>query len=119
MTNLLKHSELITALRGNAALMAKITKLADSVADAQPTPYIVVGQTTENCLQTTDNTTNEITTIFHVWSTYNGRKEVLEIRDLFKAALPEWCYYNGTEILKDSDEPTYWHGIISISYIDN
>lgn len=118
MTALLKHNELITALRGNAALMAKITALKDSVPDNQQSPYILVGDTTNNGIVDIENSSNEIYTYFHIWSNYKGRKEVLEINDLLKAALPDWCYYEAITVLQDSDEPTWWHGVVTIHYYD-
>lgn len=118
MSEFLKHNELITALRGNTALMAKVKVIKDIVDDNQQSPYILVGDTTNNGLVDVANITNDVTTYLHIWSDYEGRKEVLEISELLKAALPDWCFYGGITILKDSDEPTWWHGVVTIHYYD-
>ena len=114
--SLIKQDLLIQALTSNAALMAKVTKIADIVPDSQTSPYIVLGEATENP-DLLENNDAEILTQIHIWSSYKGRKEVLEIRNLVVAALPEWCLYDGIRIIKDTEtNPVWFHGILQIRY---
>ncbi|MDO4952397.1 MAG: DUF3168 domain-containing protein [Synergistaceae bacterium] len=116
MTDLSKYNALYAALSGNAALMAKITAISDVIPDNQESPYIKVG--TANETHDLIEKGSEIEVTLHIWSEYLGRKEILEIRELVKAALPSWAMYEGIDIIQDSDEPNWWHGIITIKYYE-
>ena len=115
---LLKHSELYAALTNNAELMAKVTGVYDMPPDNAASPYIEVGATTEANDELLDNSGAEVSATLHIWSNYHGRKEVLEVRDLIVAAIPSWALYDGIEVLRDSAEPDWWHGVVDIRYYD-
>ena len=118
MTALMNHAALYSALKNNAALSAKVSGLFDVVPTTAAFPYIEVGEVFEVNDEILDNRGAEITLRLHVWSKYAGRKEIYEIRALIIAALPEWCLYDGINVMRDPDEPDIWHGIIEIKYFD-
>lgn len=118
MNMLAKHAALYAALKNNAALAAVITGIYDMPPDNAASPYIQVGDTQEVSDDLLNNTGAEITTTLHIWSRYAGRKEILQINNLIFEALPEWALYDGIEIIRDSAEPDWWHGVIDIRYYE-
>ncbi|WP_034443512.1 DUF3168 domain-containing protein [Cloacibacillus evryensis] len=118
MSMLTKHTELYAALKNNAALAAVITGIYDMPPDNAASPYIQVGDTQEVSDDLLNNTGAEITTTLHIWSRYAGRKEILQIGALIKKALPAWALDDGMEIMRDSAEPDWWHGVIDIRYYE-
>lgn len=115
MTNLLKVDEIYTALTTNSALMAKVTKIADIIPDGQASPYIQIGVMNE--VHDVIDVGSQISLRLHIWSNYAGRKELFEIRELLKTALPSFCMVTDFETLQDSEEPNWWHGIMTIKYL--
>ena len=113
-----KHAALYAALKDNAALSAVITGIYDMPQDNAISPYIQVGATQEVNNELLDNAGAEITTTFDIWSSYKGRKEIMQIRDKIINALPPWALYDGIEIMRDSAEPDWWHGIVDIRYYE-
>lgn len=118
MNMLAKHAALYAALKSNAALAAVITGIYDMPPDNAISPYIQVGATQEVSDELLDNSGAEITTTLHIWSRYAGRKEIMQIRDKIINALPPWALYDGIEIMRDSAEPDWWHGIVDIRYYE-
>ena len=114
----LKHQKLYEALTSNAALMAKVSCITDDPPPNVTTPYIEVGETYEGNGELVDNSCAAVVVTLHIWSNYKGRKEVLEIRDLLIAAIPDWCLFEMFSVEQDSKEPVWWHGIFEIRYFD-
>ena len=119
MNTLAKHTALYAALNNDAALRALITGIYDMPPDNAVSPYIQVGATQEVSDELLDNTGAEITTTLHIWSRYAGRKEVLRICELVRAALPAWTLYDGIEIMRDGAEPDWWHGVMDVRYYES
>ncbi len=120
--SLLKHQMLYEALTSNEALMAKVSCITDEPLPDVQAPYIVMGETYEGNGELVDNSCAAVVVTLHIWSNYRGRKEVLEIRDLLVAALPNWCLFEMFEVNsdteRDSQDSVWWHGIFEIRYFD-
>lgn len=67
------------ALTNDVTLMAKITGVFDEVPENQDYPYITLGETTINPYNTFGRKGKDTTRTLHIWSDYEGNKEVLEI----------------------------------------
>jgi len=94
----------------------KITGIFDKVPLEQKGPYIVIGQ-----LQSLEgrllNASERMWAVdVHIWSSYLGRKEVVEIADVIRNALPEKWFFEELIVLED---PSGWyHGILTIRGYD-
>ncbi len=66
-------------LSGDAALMAKVTGVFDSVPDSQAFPYITIGEATEVPFSAFSSVGKESTLTLHIWSRYSGFKEALDV----------------------------------------
>lgn len=117
MTDLLKHNQLYAALNTNAALKAKVTGIYEMPPDNAVSPYIQVGEAWETT-DVIDDSEGQVKLRLHLWSSYAGRREIYEIRDLVKRALPAWAIYDGMTVMRDDAEPDWWHGIIDVRYYD-
>ena len=52
----------------------------------------------------------------HLWSEYQGRREVLEVADLIFAAMPmDWFV---EELITLKDPSGWWHGVLTIRGFD-
>ena len=105
-----------SALASSVALMAKITGVFDVVPEGTKGPYIALGY--QQSLR--GRIINEQERLWYydldIWSSYQGRKEILEIADLVRAALPPGWFYEELVVLKD---PSGWyHGILTIKGYD-
>jgi hypothetical protein len=69
-------------LENDTAIANKVTGVFDAVKDSQKMPYIVIGEDTANDYSTKTTSVEDIICTLHVWSGYNGTKEVKEIMDL-------------------------------------
>lgn len=76
-------------LQADAALMARVTGIHDGRApEAEPMPYIVIGEPTEIPFDTLGRAGYQPTLTIHVWSAQRGTsQEVNEIVALMDAAL--------------------------------
>jgi len=72
-------------LIGNSQLVLLLAQGAQSVFDAVPHnaifPYLAIGQVKSEAFDTMADTGQEITITFHVWSKYQGHKEIHGILD--------------------------------------
>lgn len=99
-------------LTGDPALVAKVTGVFDVVPEEQPGPYIVIDtiQALEGSL--INDTERQISVDLHIWSAYQGKKEVLEIAEIIEAVLPAELRTENLIVLQD---PSGWyHGIFTI-----
>ncbi len=100
-----------TTLVGSAELMAKITGVFDALPQEQPAPYIVLGQLQALPGRLLDESEHAWSLDIHIWSAYQGRKEVLEIVDILKGVLSGYFF----EELVVQEDPTGWyHGILTV-----
>ena len=82
--------------KADPRLAAKVTGVYDGAAPADtPYPYIVVGQKTEAPRGALGAVGWNATLTAHIWSTYDGDKEGVEILALMHAALREPLALNG------------------------
>jgi len=68
-------------LTGDGTLMGKITGVFDDVPASQPFPYVTIGASTSTPQGAHDRFGARTTTTLHVWSTYAGAFELLDIGD--------------------------------------
>jgi hypothetical protein len=78
---------LYSILASHTPLTSKITGVFDAVPEETPTPYVTIGNPTVNDWSTKTFDGEDITFTLHVWSDYNGKKEVYEIFNLILEAL--------------------------------
>lgn len=115
------------ALVGDAALMALVEGVYDAVPQASDSgngaefPYVVIGDDTHIPFDTDTSVGADTTLTIHVWSRYEGRKQVKEIQGviydvLHRQSIPitgfhlvgiDWL---GSESFTDSDGLTR-HGV--------
>ena len=94
----------------------EITGIFDKVPLEQEGPYLVIGQlqSLEGRLLSDEERAWNVD--IHIWSSYLGRKEVVEIADVIRNALPEKWFFEELIVLED---PSGWyHGILTIRGYD-
>jgi len=106
------QKKIYSLLTGDPALVAKVTGVFDMVPEEQLGPYIVIDtiQALEGSL--VDDTERQISVDLHIWSSYRGKKEVLEISELIEAALPADLRTENLIVLQDQSD--WYHGIFTI-----
>lgn len=99
-------------LTGDPALAAKVTGVFDVVPEEQPGPYIVIDtiQALEGSL--INDTERQISVDLHIWSAYQGKKEVLEIAEIIEAVLPAELRTENLIVLQDSSG--WYHGVFTV-----
>ncbi|TCN25484.1 DUF3168 domain-containing protein [Mesobacillus foraminis] len=113
-------------LNNDSAIKAKVTGVFDSVPKNQPCPYIALGEDTVNDWSTKLEFGEEITHTLHVWSEYDGKKEVKEIMSLILEAMTDPLSLDGgfsveitnldfMQVLDDPDGISK-HGIIRFRF---
>lgn len=109
-------------LTNDSTFITKVTGVFDFVPDNQAYPFITVGESTSIPYETYDRYGEEVSTILHVWSRYQGMKEINEIMDDCKRLLARksftvigWqnisCYHDFSEVIREPDGETR-HGVI-------
>lgn len=83
------QQSLYDKLSKDPILTTKITGVFDAVPKDQQYPYITLGEDTSRDWGTKTNNGEEITHTLHVWSRYNGKKEVKEIMSLILESLSQ------------------------------
>jgi hypothetical protein len=84
-------------------------------------PFVTIGDTTAAEFDTDDLDGQEMTVTIHVWSRYNGSKQVKEVSDAIHAALHRqslgvqgahevYCYWEFAESIPEPD-PLVQHGV--------
>ena len=119
MSETLRLDEINGALINNAALKAAVTGVIPEPSVTQEFPYILLGELVENSGGRTSANLSECLYTLHIWSRAYGRDEVVRIRKLILAALPDRVIYDGFELLRDyTDNVKSWHGILTLKYYD-
>lgn len=119
-------------LGGDATLTAAGWTIYDFPPDNASFPYIVIGDDTDNPIYHKSGAVHEITTSFHLFSEYKGRKEVkLGIKALAEALTGGSFSLSGFTVIQvslDSSSPiirefdgdrVLHHGIPRIRYLIN
>lgn len=87
-TSLLEIQKAIrTKLLSNSTLMGRVKGIFDNVPDTRSFPYITIGEALELKFNTFGRDGKEVLHTLHIWSEYNGFKEVLEIMDIVDSEL--------------------------------
>lgn len=108
------YESLFGALRNDEALSGKVVGIFDDLPTGQTEgPYLVFGDTNAAEGRNLDDSEKKIFVRVHIWSSYRGRKEVLEVADLLEAAMPEEFFFEALEVLRD-DESGWWHGVVTL-----
>jgi len=103
-------------------LNAAVTGIYDNVLQEADYPYVVIGDDTIQGWDTDEANGINTTVTIHIWSKYNGKKEVKEIMDLIYRTLHKVritiaglhtvaCLFEFSETLVDSDGQTR-HGVM-------
>lgn len=112
-------------LTTNPSLTAKVAGIFDSVDEGQEFPYITISEPSMLPFTTKRKFGEELSIVVHVWSTYNGKKEAIDILNLCLASLSTRMLLNGFTIRKvdvseirvfDDADPRIKHGILRMKY---
>lgn len=116
MSHVSLSQEVYNVLTGSTDLMSRVTGVFDVAPDGQASPYLVMDtlQSLEGRLL--DASERAWALDVHIWSSYQGRKEVLEIADVIREILPGKWFYEELVVLRD---PSGWfHGVLTIRGYD-
>ena len=105
------HSGIYTTLTGSAELMAKVTGVFDTLPQEQDSPYVVIGQLQALPGRLLNESENAWSVDIHIWSSYQGRKEVLEIADILRSVLSGYFF---EELVVQEDPSGWFHGILTV-----
>lgn len=112
-------------LSSNPSLTAKVTGVFDSVGEAQAFPYVTISEPIMLPFETKQKFGEELSIVIHAWSTYNGKKEAVEILNLCLSSLAKKMNLNGFTVQKvkvdeirvfDDADPRIKHGILRMKY---
>jgi hypothetical protein len=81
------QASLYARMASHTPLVSKISGIYDEVSEGTPYPYVTIGNPTVNDWGSYTTEGEDITFTLHVWSDYNGKKEVYEIFDLMLEVL--------------------------------
>lgn len=103
-------------LTGNTALMAKVTGVWTYTPDEQACPYIVIEGFQALPGRLLSWREKAWSADLHIWSSYRGMKEVLEIADLIYHLIPaEWFH---EDLLTGRDLSGLYHGVLTLRGYD-
>lgn len=118
MSHLSVSQEIYTTLYN--ALQAipnpKVTGVFDKVPLEQEGPYIVIGQLQSLEGRLLSDVERAWNVDIHIWSSYQGRKETVQIADAIRSALPEKWFFE--ELIVVEDTSGWYHGILTIRGYD-
>ena len=108
------HEDVYKRLTEHAPLAALLAgeKVYDFEPDEEvPGPYVIVGDTHEVEGRTMGDDERKVFIRLHIWSSYRGRKEVIQLEREVEAAL------NGDEYIFESfqvllDDDGWMHGVV-------
>jgi hypothetical protein len=116
MSQLSVAQAIYTALTGSTPLMAKVTGVYDVVPKNTAGPYIAIGQLQSLRGRLLSDNERAWYADIHIWSSYQGRKEVLEIADLISPVIPPGWFAEELTVIQD---PSGWyHGVLTIKGYD-
>jgi len=114
MSHLTISQEIYTTI--TTALGETVTGVFDTVPSEQASPYLVIGQLQSLEGRLLDASERQWAVDVHIWSSYLGRKEIVEIADAIRNALPEKWFFEELIVLED---PSGWyHGVLTIRGYD-
>ncbi len=102
---------LYDTLTASSELMAKVTGVFDALPHEQASPYIVLGAMQALPGRLLDESEHAWSLDIHIWSAYQGRKEVLEIVDILKGVLSGYFF---EELVVQKDPTGWYHGILTV-----
>lgn len=112
-------------LTSNPSLTAKVAGVFDSVEEDQAFPYVTIGEPSMLPFETKQKFGEELSIVIHAWSTYNGKKEAIDILNLCLASLSTRMTLEGFTINKvevdsvrvfDDADPRIKHGVLRMKY---
>lgn len=112
-------------LTSNPSLTAKVTGVFDSVEEDQAFPYVTISEPFMLPFETKQKFGEELSIVIHAWSTYNGKKEAVDILNLCLSSLSTRMNLNGFKVQKvkvdeirvfDDADPRIKHGILRMKY---
>jgi hypothetical protein len=121
------HISIFNRLKNDTTLSSR-AKVYDAVPEGAAFPYITLGEDTSIPDDTKTYDGEEITHTLHVWSTYNGKKEVKEIMSLALESLTNeplslgsgfYCDFSRLDLLQvlETDGTPLKHGVIRLRFI--
>lgn len=117
MTYKSAFQSIYTLLTASSPLMAKIKAVYDFVPDNAASPYVKIQFSQALRGRILNETEREIYFDLHIWSDYNGSKEVLEIMDLISGVIPsEWFEEDAQSVFRD--ETGWYHGVMTLKLYD-
>jgi len=103
-------------LSNDAYLAGMITGVFDVVPSDQESPYIVMGQLQALEGRLLDHSARSWSLDLHIWSSYRGRLEVVQIADLIMPIVPsDWWF---EELIVLDDESGWYHGVLTLRGYD-
>ena len=116
------YRDIYARLTGNNALVAILggERVFDYMPDAKtPGPYIVIGDTFDTEGRVMSDEERRVEVRLHIWSSYRGRAQVIEIEQAVEAAMESAAQvyiFESFQILRDED---WMHGVVVFrTYID-
>lgn len=114
-------------LSANAELAVLVgDRIVDNASNEDmPYPYVVIGEPLSEPLETKTTAGEEIAVVLHVWSTYPGKKETIDIINACLKALKGAMTIEGFRLLKvkvegsqvfDDTDKTRRHGVLRMRY---
>lgn len=112
-------------LISNPSLADKVTGIFDSVEEGQAFPYVTISEPFMLPFETKQKFGEELSIVIHAWSTYNGKKEAVDILNLCLSSLAKKMNLNGFTVQKvkvdeirvfDDTDPRIKHGILRMKY---
>jgi len=104
----------IFALLSGAGLQA--TAIYDAAPENAVSPYVVLGQLQSLEGRLLSGQERRWALDIHIWSSYEGRKEVVEIADEIIAALPNNLFAEELVVIRDPSD--WYHGILTVRGYD-
>ena len=116
MSHLSTAQAIYKLLTDDPTLSAKVEGVFDVVPEGQKGPYIQIGELQSLRGRLLNDRERSWSVDLHVWSEYQGRREILEVADLIFAAMPtEWFV---EELITLKDPSGWWHGVLTIRGFD-
>jgi hypothetical protein len=119
------QTSIFQRLSSDFAVMQKVKGVFDAVEEDQPFPYITIGEPTSEQFVLKQKFVEELSIVIHAWSTYEGKKEAVDILNLVLMSLSKRMDLKGFTIEKvdvnqirvfDDTDPRIKHGIVRMKY---
>ena len=104
----------IFTLLKNASL--SVTAVYDAAPENAVSPYLVLGQLQSLEGRLLSGQERRWALDIHIWSSYEGRKEVVEIADAIMAILPGELFTEEVVVIRDPSD--WYHGILTMRGYD-